>query len=185
MGVLSKIILGPMFSGKSSELIRICSCHEAVGERVMYVNHKLDVRCKNEVATHSNIKRSAVKCDILSGLELDNIDVIGIDEAQFFPDLLDFVKKVISHNGSIQLYIAGLDGDFKQQPFGEILYCIPFSKDVIKLNARCMSKDSNGKCCGSRAQFTRRINASEKLILISAAEEYEAVCAEHHSFHLF
>ena len=80
-----------------------------------------------------------------SMLAIKNYKVIGIDEAQFFPDLKEFLLK-IEHN-KIKIVIAGLDGDFNRNPFGQILECIPLSNSVTKLNALDMSsKDGSNHC---------------------------------------
>ena len=83
-----EVILGPMFSGKSTELIRRTSCYNAIGKKVLRINHSNDTRTDNNIQTHSNIKKSAIKVSSLMSL-VDNpifiaSDVIGIDESQFF-----------------------------------------------------------------------------------------------------
>ena len=91
-----EIILGPMFSGKSTELIRRCSRYEAIDKTVQIFNHDIDTRCgSDEISTHSHATSKATKLTKLMDAKLDPMpDVIGIDEAQFFDDLFEFVQFV-------------------------------------------------------------------------------------------
>ena len=177
-----EIILGPMFSGKSTELIRRVGRYEAINKNVLLVNHSLDSRTDESVKTHSNIKKNALKVtNIMDLFPLDTeIDVIGIDEAQFFSDLKEFIltceKFAYSKSKKIIIIIAGLDGDYKRHPFGEILDCIPLCDEVIKLSAMCMYKKN-----GSPAIFTKRKefeNTSNEVTLIGGQESYSAVCRD-------
>ena len=171
------IIIGPMFSGKSTELIRRLSRFEAVKMPALYINHTLDSRTDNYIETHNKERKTAVKTHKLTDLlcnknvKIENYKVIGIDEAQFFPDLKEFLLK-IEHN-KIHIVIAGLDGDFNRNPFGQILECIPLCNSVTKLNALDMdSKD------GSLAPFSKRIVSSEEKVLVGATDKYIAVNRE-------
>ena len=108
---------------------------------------------------------------LLETQDFIDADIIGIDEAQFFSDLKYFILKAEKTNKII--IIAGLDGDFKRNPFGQILECIPLCDNVIKLSAMCMeSKD------GTPGIFTKRIIKSNKQTLIGAQDSYVAVCRE-------
>ena len=173
-----EIIVGPMFSGKSTELIRRCNNYEAIGFNVLIINHVLDTRCEpNSVQTHSKNKKQAIKCESLmefyrmNELFFNKVNVIAIDESQFFNDLLEFVKHVEYKN--IILLIAGLDGDCKRKPFGDILSCIPYCDKITKLNAMCMkSKD------GTLGAFTKRISDFENndQIDVGGSDKFIAVC---------
>ena len=167
-----EIILGCMFSGKSTELIRRLSRYEAVGIPTLLINSSLDIRTDNNVKTHNNLTKSARKTknlmSLVNSIEYLTNNVIGIDEAQFFTDLKEFV--LYSENNKI-IIIAGLDGDSDRQPFGQILECIPLCDEVVKLTAMDMlSKD------GTKAIFSKRIsNNNDSKILIGADEKYLAV----------
>lgn len=168
-----EIILGPMFSGKSTELIRRTNQFKAINKNILLINHSLDIRTDEFVKTHNNTKEKAVKTSsLLSLLNTDifnQADVVGIDEAQFFSDLLPFIKKAELFN---KIYIiAGLDGDFRREPMGDLLKIIPFSDEVTKLTAMDMiDKD------GSRGAFTKRIagNSSDS-VLVGAENFYVSV----------
>ena len=169
-----EIILGCMFSGKSTELLRRCNRYNAIGKDVLLINHKYDTRTENKIKTHNNITQEAHKLTNL--LELFNekndlfqkSDVIGIDEAQFFDDLYEFVVQAEKHNKII--IISGLDGDFNRKPFGEILMCIPLCDEVVKLTAMDMLAHD-----GTPAIFTKRISTDAEQISIGAKEKYLAV----------
>jgi len=134
------IILGCMYSGKSTELRRRISRYEAVDIETLTVTSTLDTRGGKRPANRVNFLR-----ELLDTPELRAAKVVGIDEAQFFPDLLDFVREM-EHKKT--LIIAGLDGDSNREPFGQILLCIPLCDSVVKLTAL----DQNG----SEAIFTYR-----------------------------
>jgi thymidine kinase len=166
-----EIIIGPMFSGKSTELLRRTSRLEAIGKNILYINHSFDTRTDDYIQTHSNTKKLAKKLLNLFDIdefELEKSDVIAIDEAQFFNDLYKFVlhcEKVNKH-----IIIAGLDGDYNRKPFGQILECIPLCDNVIKLTSMDMiDKD------GSEAIFSKRISKSDNTVDIGAEDKYIAV----------
>ena len=166
-----EIILGPMFSGKSTELLRRLSRYDAVGTKTLLINHSFDTRTGDSVKTHANIEKKATKTECLLDLietsEYLESSVIGIDEAQFFDDLLEFVRE--SESDKIVI-MAGLDGDSNREPFGQILNCIPLADTVVKLTAMDMiSKD------GTPAIFTKRIVSNNSKILVGNREEYLAV----------
>ena len=168
-----EIILGPMFSGKSTELIRRTNQFKAINKKILLINHSLDIRTDKFVKTHNNSKEKALKTKSLMHILKSDIfkkaDVVGIDEAQFFEDLLLFIKEAEKQN---KIYIlAGLDGNFKREPMGDLLKIIPYCDEVTKLSAMDMvDKD------GTKGIFTKRISGSStKSVLIGAEESYMAV----------
>ena len=176
-----EIIIGPMFSGKSTELIRLCNNYESINKNVLIFNHSFDSRNENDVVqSHSKSTKRAIKTHSLveyltnNKTEISMYNVIAIDEAQFFRDLLMFVKQIEHLN--IVVLIAGLDGDCHRVPFGEILQCIPYANSVTKLNAFCMVKKD-----GTKAAFTKRhqnIDPQQTQIDIGAQDKYYAVCRD-------
>jgi thymidine kinase len=166
-----EIIIGPMFSGKSTELLRRTSRLEAIGKNILYINHAFDTRTDDYIQTHSNTKKFANKLHNLFDIDtcdLENADVIAIDESQFFNDLYSFVlhcEKINKH-----IIIAGLDGDYNRKPFGQILECIPLCDNIIKLTAMDMiDKD------GTEAIFSKRIIIDDQQISVGATDKYIAV----------
>ena len=167
-----EVIIGPMFSGKSTELIRRTSCYKSIGKKILRINHLNDTRTDDNIQTHSNIKKNAIKVSSLMTLvnnsKFISSEVIGIDEAQFFDDLYEFII-TIEPLGKI-IIVSGLDGDFKRRPIGQILQIIPLCDEVVKLHALDMvDKD------GSPGIFTKRLSENNELIVIGAENEYMAV----------
>ena len=167
-----ELIIGPMFSGKSTELLRRISRYEAIGKNILLINSILDTRTDDSVKTHNNNIKKAIKVnnlkDILQNQEYLNADILGIDESQFFSDLLEFVK--IAEKTNKTIIIAGLDGDSNREPFGDILKCIPLCNSVDKLSGMCMVKKD-----GTPSHFTKRIINSDQQTLIGAKESYMTV----------
>ena len=167
-----EIIIGPMFSGKSTELLRRTSRYEAIGKKILLINHSNDSRTTDFIQTHSKQTRKAIKVSSLMPL-LENddylqADVIGIDESQFFTDLQNFIS-IAEYNNKIFI-IAGLDGDYKRRPIGQILSLIPMCDTVDKLTSLdMMDKD------GSPGLFTKRLGDSDELVVIGAENEYISV----------
>jgi thymidine kinase len=165
--------MGNMFSGKTSELVRRLKRYEVIGKSILVINSSKDTRCLEHVLrTHDNMKFDCVKTNNLDELNYDKVDVIAIDEAQFFIGLRQFVKKALVHGKTVLL--TGLDGDYKQEKIGEILDCVPLADKVFKLTAMCM------ECMdGTHGPFTKRIVNSDKVELVGGKEMYMAVCRKH------
>ena len=167
-----EIILGCMFSGKSTELLRRCYRYQAIEQNVLLINHSSDTRTDNSIKTHRNDKHNALKTNSLMSIidtnEFNNAQIIGIDEAQFFQDLYSFVINAEKYDKII--IIAGLDGDFHRKPFGQIMDCIPLCDTVEKLTAMDMiDKD------GTPGIFTKRIVKNNNQVLVGSSDYYMAV----------
>jgi thymidine kinase len=167
-----EIIMGCMFSGKSTELIRRLKRHRAINESILVINSAKDTRSEKEVIkTHNSDTFECVKVSDLSLFEAE-ADVVAIDEAQFFTGLREFVQRVSPRVKRIIL--AGLDGDFLQRPFGEIFDIIPLADEVLKLHALCMVCND-----GTLAPFTRRFcEDTTTQELVGDHDIYKAVCRE-------
>ena len=182
-----EIILGPMFSGKSTELMRRCSREEVIGKNVLYINHSFDTRTGDFIQTHSSHRKNALKLsslNLITEKDFNEANVIGIDEAQFFPDLYEFVLKCEEKGKTV--IMSGLDGDSNRKPFGKILDCIPLCDSVVKLTAMDMI-DKNG----TEAIFSLRIKntqSTQEQICIGAQDSYIAVSRKNYlenAFKLF
>lgn len=167
-----EVILGCMFSGKSTELLRRLRRWKAVGFNVLTINHTLDVRTGDSVKTHDNVSSDALKLSaLLSIIDTDIFktnQIIGIDEAHFFEDLLEFV--LVAEKAGKTLIISGLDGDYRREPIGDILKIIPLCDEVVKLHALDMIDRD-----GSPGIFSKRIVSGDAQILVGAQESYKAV----------
>ena len=177
------IMLGSMFSGKSSALLRKLSQFEEMGLSALYINHDLDNRSGNAYSTHSPLLKdrplemTTLKTKNLESIEMSSLspfDVIGIDEAQFFgEELVSFVKKLVENHNKYVI-IVGLDGDYRREKFGYLLDLIPLADNVVKLHAYCKRCAENHKTLRN-ALFTHRTVAVNG-ILVGGSESYDPVC---------
>jgi thymidine kinase len=166
-----EIILGSMFSGKTSRLVEIYKQCKFCSISVEVINHSIDVRYDDELmSTHDKIKIPCIKTnkitDILS--KISKADVILINEGQFFDDLYETVEMMLK-NGK-KIYICGLDGDFERKKFGQLLDLIPLCDKVTKLTSLC-SLCKNG----NPGIFSKRIS-SEKEQTVVGSDNYIPVC---------
>jgi thymidine kinase len=144
-----EIILGPMFSGKTSRLMDIFKKYKICGIPVLSINYSEDIRYSTDptqMTTHDLNTMPCIHCVRLSGIveqerdffcNVDGKGVILINEGQFFPDLYDMVFKFV-HTYHKHVYVCGLDGDFRRQSFGQILDLIPICDTVHKHSALCV-----------------------------------------------
>lgn len=174
------VIVGPMFAGKTTALLRRINLEGNNGRNVAIIKSSKDTRYAiDSVVTHDGVKFPCWALpDLLSFQQkfgsdaYDKLDVIGIDEAQFFGDLYDFCCKAADHDGKI-VVIAGLDGDYLRRSFGSVLDIVPLADTVTKLTARC-------ELCGKRAFFTFRKTDETQTELIAGADVYMPVCRQHY-----
>jgi len=172
-----ELILGPMFSGKSTRLIEQMRKYVYKAKKTIMVKYYADQRYseKSEVVTHDLIKYDSINCKLLrnSFETLKQYDVIGIDEGQFFADLVEVCEE-LALMGKIIL-IAALNGDFRMEPFPVIQRIIAKSDKIKLLKAYCFN-------CHKDAKFSLRIVQSNETVLIGAGEAYKPACRECHVF---
>jgi thymidine kinase len=173
-----ELVIGNMFSGKSSELIRRINREKSIQKKILVVNFIGDNRYStNSIATHDNTKINSLKLAKLSDIPPNMVkqyDSFFIDEGQFFPDLYTFVKNLVDIECK-HVVVSGLDGDSNRQPFGDIIKLIPISDTVDKLTAYC-NKCNNG----TLAPFTKKISTNTNLIDIGGIDKYIPVCRKHY-----
>jgi thymidine kinase len=166
-----EVIAGSMFSGKTEELIRRLKRAKIARQTVEIFKPDIDVRySKNEVVSHdeNSIQSTPVGNSANILLLSANVDVIGIDEAQFFDKgLVDVVTKLA--NLGIRVIVAGLDMDFKGIPFGPIPEIMAVADHITKVHAICVK-------CGNIAQFSHRLSAKEQTVLLGEKDVYEPLC---------
>ena len=187
-----EVIVGPMFSGKSEELIRRVTRAVIARQRVAVFKPALDDRYHaTQVASHAGRSIEAVAVpdvpairahlggegELLSA-EPEGVDVVGIDEAQFFgPELIPLVLELAERG--MRVILAGLDMDFRAEPFGPIPELLARAESVEKLTAICT-------VCGAPATRSQRLIAGkparfdDPVVLVGAQESYEARCRVHH-----
>lgn len=170
MGKL-EIFLGPMFAGKSTEIIRRIRKMKFIGKKILVVKPQIDNRYNEEkITSHDYETADCIIVTNLSELNVKDYNTIIIDEGQFFNDLKEYVISWVDIF-DINVVVAGLDGDFQRQPIGQMLELIPYADSCIKLNALC------SKCKdGTNASFTHRIIHSNEQILIGGSDTYIPLC---------
>ena len=180
-----EVILGPMFSGKSSELIRRVRICKSINREILVIKPKIDNRYEsNKLCSHDKVSEDCLVLKDLSELFLDESNlasliessIVFIEEGQFFKDLVDYVLKLVEEFNK-DVVIIGLDGDYNRKPFGEILNLIPYANKIVKLNSMC-------KVCndGTLAPFTFLKNNSiiNNQILVGGSDLYIPVCRKHY-----
>lgn len=177
-----EVVTGCMFSGKSEELIRRLKRAKIAKQTVQVFKPSIDDRFSSiEVVSHTGDKIEAIPVseskEILGKVKKDT-DVVGIDEAQFFDDNLIQVARELAKKGK-RVIIAGLDMDFRGEPFGPMPKLLAIADEILKLHAICI-------VCGEEATMTQRLingkpaRYDDPVIMIGAAEKYEARCKAHH-----
>jgi thymidine kinase len=193
------IRLGPMVSGKTSWLNAELTEKSIRGMAVIKIIHSCDDR--DDVASNGYFgsthnpefkgfpaRIKCVRASNLKDVDIKDYDIIGIDEAQFFPDLYEIVKDWVE-NKRKHIKVSGLDGDSFKHKFGQTLDLIPLSDECVKLKAKCKLCLDHIKSIGlgafdnliSDAPFTKRLVQSTDQVLIGGTSMYIPVCGYHHS----
>jgi len=165
-----ELIIGPMFSGKTTRLIEHYKAYKFIGKKIVVINYELDVRYSDvALSSHDRIEIPCIFSKTLDHALWRDADVVLINEGQFFDDLLPSVLNMIEvHNKRV--HVCGLDGDFKRQQFGTMLGLIPHCDKVEKLSAFC------SKCRdGTLAIFSHRVTGEDAQIVIGA-DNYMPLC---------
>lgn len=172
-----------MFSGKSEELIRRVKRASIARQKIQVFAHRLDTRYgEAQVASHSGAKLVAIpvqNAQQIAELAEPDTQVIAVDEAQFFDWTIADVANALAARG-VRVILAGLDTDFRGEPFGPMPLLMAQAEDVEKLNAICV-------VCGRPASRTQRLVNGEPayyddpVVAVGASEMYEARCRQHHN----
>ena len=166
-----EVICGSMFSGKTEELIRRLRRAEFAKQKVEIFKPGVDTRYdENNVVSHEGTTIRSTPVPSSSNLLLlaGDIEVVGIDEAQFFDDGLPAVCVQLAGQG-VRVIIAGLDMDFQGRPFGPMPQLMAMAEFVTKVHAICMR-------CGDLATFSHRTTASQELVVLGETDSYEPLC---------
>lgn len=166
-----EVICGSMFSGKTEELIRRLRRAQFARQRVEIFKPSIDVRYSAaNVVSHDSTSIASTPIDSSASLLLlgSGIDVVGIDEAQFFDEGLADVCNRLAHQG-VRVIVAGLDMDYKGVPFGPMPALCAIADEVTKVHAICVR-------CGQLAYVSHRIVAGEGRVLLGEKDEYEPLC---------
>ena len=166
-----EVVCGSMFSGKTEELIRRLKRAQFAKQKVEIFKPKIDTRYDEiKVVSHSGIEIMSTPVPSSANILLlaNDVDVVGIDEAQFFDDELPNVCNQLANRG-IRVIIAGLDMDFAGKPFGPMPQLIATAEYVTKVHAICMK-------CGYLAYVSHRTTAHKDLVLLGETDNYEPLC---------
>ncbi|HBZ33542.1 MAG TPA: thymidine kinase [Bacteroidales bacterium] len=166
-----EVICGSMFSGKTEELIRRMKRAQFAKQRVEIFKPSIDTRYSDvDVVSHDKtiIQSTPVESSSTILLLADDVDVVGIDEAQFFDAGIVDVCTELARRG-LRVIVAGLDVDFMGRPFGPMPQLMAIAEDVYKAHAICVR-------CGSLAYVSHRLVDSDKKVLLGEKEEYEPIC---------
>jgi len=168
-----EVICGSMFSGKTEELLRRLRRATIARQKVEIFKPETDKRyAEDKVVSHdenaipSVVVTSASQILLLTG----DAEVVGIDEAQFFDEALVDVCNVLANKG-IRVIVAGLDMDYQGKPFGPLPGLMAVAEFVTKTHAICIR-------CGSLAQYSHRLSADDKLVLLGEREAYQPLCRD-------
>lgn len=168
-----EVVCGSMFSGKTEELIRRMKRAVFAHQKVMIFKPAIDTRYDVEnVVSHdrNSIQSTAVEKAITILEQATNIDVVGIDEAQFFDNDIVKVCNTLANQG-VRVIVAGLDMDFEGVPFGPMPALCAIADDVTKVHAICVK-------CGALAYVSHRLVANDKRVLLGEQDEYEPLCRD-------
>jgi thymidine kinase len=177
-----EVITGSMFSGKSEELIRRLRRAEIARQKIQVFKPSIDTRfSESKVTSHAGTQFEATPissaADLLPLLDSDTT-VVAIDEAQFFDPEISSIVQDLAGRG-LRVLVAGLDTDFRGEPFGPMPVLMAQAERVDKVNAICM-------VCGDPASRTQRLingapaHYDEPVVVVGASELYEARCRQHH-----
>lgn len=166
-----EVICGSMFSGKTEELIRRLKRAKFARQRVEIFKPAIDTRyAESDVVSHDSHSIASTPVDASASILLftSEIDVVGIDEAQFFDEGLVEVCNELANNG-IRVIVAGLDMDFRGKPFGPMPALCAIADEVSKVHAICVK-------CGSLASYSHRTVKNDKQVMLGEMQEYEPLC---------
>lgn len=168
-----EVICGSMFSGKTEELIRRLKRAKFAKQRVEIFKPKIDTRySEDEVVSHDKTSITSTPVESSGSILLmcSEVDVVGIDEAQFFDEGIVDVCTALADQG-IRVIVAGLDMDFRGKPFGPMPALMAVAEDVYKTHAICVR-------CGVLAYVSHRLVQEEKQVLLGEMNEYEPICRD-------
>lgn len=166
-----EVICGSMFSGKTEELIRRLRRAEFARQRVQIFKPSIDTRYSEEdVVSHQGLSIRSTPVDSSQSILLlyEESDVVGIDEAQFFDEGLVGVVNELARRG-VRVIVAGLDLDYRAEPFGPMPRLLAVADDVLKVHAICVH-------CGAHAYVSHRLVPGNRQVLLGERTEYEPLC---------
>jgi len=174
-----EIILGPMFSGKTTRLVQHYKKFSYIGRKVTVINYADDTRYHDSLlSTHDKIMIPCVFARTLACVKetIDEADVILINEGQFFEDIYEAVLEMVEVHHKV-VYICGLDGDFKRNKFGRLLDLVPYCDEIVKLSSLCAHCKN-----GTPGIFSHRITSETSQVVIGT-DNYVPLCRNCYNGH--
>jgi thymidine kinase len=174
-----ELIIGCMYSGKSTRLMSIANEFEKNNVKILLVNHSSDSRYgqDNAITTHDLCKKKAFMCpkliDIIDTPEYNQANVILIDEGQFFTDIEDVIKDILNTTNK-HVVVAALNSNFKMEPFKHITNLTSRADSIVYLKAKCAF-------CDNSASFSMRTCIGDVEFLVGSNDMYVPVCRLHHA----
>ena len=168
-----EVICGSMFSGKTEELIRRLKRAQFANQKIAIFKPTIDNRYSDvDVVSHDlhSITSTPIDAPVKMLGIADDVQVVGIDEAQFFDDSIVEVAQTLANRG-VRVIVAGLDTDFLGKPFGPMPALMAIAEDVQKVHAICVK-------CGNLANHSHRLSASTKLVELGEKDVYEPLCRQ-------
>ena len=167
-----EVIAGGMFSGKTEELLRRMRREQYARKKLQLFRHSIDWRhAEGHIESHSSMKLpaefAADSKDLLSKVHA-NTDVVGIDEVQFYDEGIVSVVRELADKG-VRVIAAGLDMDYRGEPFGPVPTLLAIAEDVTKVRAVCV-------LCGGAASISHRLSGEGDVVEVGASDKYEARC---------
>lgn len=174
-----ELIIGPMFCGKTTELIRRTKIYKIANKKTLILSPSCDTRILNEelrekkynyIESRNGTHLECLKINNLFDTikEVKDYDVVSIDEGQFFKDLKNFVLEILEQNKIV--LISALNGDYKQDNFGEIFYLYPHADEIYKFSSICY------ECKSENGTYTFRTSDSKELIELGDSNSYIPLC---------
>lgn len=178
-----KLIFGPMFAGKTTELLRCIRILKIINKEYIIISPSIDNRINEDtIVSHNSEKEQCIKLNSLSDIyendfyksNCNNIDTIFIDEGQFFSDLKDITIQLLEKENK-NIVISGLIGDYNRNKFGQMIDLIPYGAEIIQLTSLCLY------CMdGTPAYFSHRKDLSDEQIHIGSNDIYVSLCRKHY-----
>ncbi len=170
-----EVICGSMFSGKTEELIRRLKRARIANLKVEIFKPSIDIRYDDvKIVSHDENQIHSTPVDNSQTILFysEDVDVVGIDEAQFFDPEITRVCQVLANKG-IRVIVAGLDMDYLGKPFGQMPNLLSVADYITKLHAICVK-------CGNIASFSHRLSAKSGQVLLGEKDEYQPLCRKHY-----
>lgn len=165
-----RVIIGCMFAQKTTELLKCARNYKDIGSNVIIINHSSDTRYGDKhITTHDNDSESSLFIEYLRDVNIQDYQVIIIDEGQFFKDLVEYVT-LWADTLDVKIIVAGLSGNTKREPIGDILKLIPHADEITHLKSKC-------SICNGEAIYSKFLGEGKPTV--GGSESYIPVCRKH------